>query len=233
MRPSINKLILFLLCVGLVIYAYASGTVDVFKDPERIRAAVDEAGALGMIGYLLFYIILASAGVPAVVFMIPAKWLFPPWPLAVALAAAGGMLSAALSFILARYLFRDFFDEKIPSKFRRSPEELRERGLRSVIFSRLVFFIIPPVNWAYGVSAIPFRTYLLGTLIGAFPGFFFYTLAGGAFFEWLGTMPISVWIAAGAIGLGVFAFIKRRQQRAENALAVSGEVDEEREPREG
>lgn len=212
MRPSLIKSLVFLLSIALVIYAYASGTVDLFKDPERVRAAVDAAGPLGVVAYLLVFIVLASAGVPAIVFMIPAKWLFPPWPLSVALAAIGGMLSALLSFLLARYLFRDFFEQKIPEKFRRSPEDLEQRALRSVILSRLIFFIIPPVNWAYGVSAIPLRTYLLGTFIGGFPGFFFYTLAGGAFFEWLGAMPKSVWAAAAVIALGAFVFIKRRQR---------------------
>ncbi|NLE47292.1 MAG: TVP38/TMEM64 family protein [Sandaracinaceae bacterium] len=214
MRSNLLKIAVFLVCVSLVVYAYMSGTVELIKDPERIQAAVREAGALGAIAYLVVFVILASAGVPAVVFMIPAKWLFPPWPLAVALAALGGMISAIFSFVLARYLFRDFFEKRIPDRFRRSPEELEQRALRSVIVSRLIFFIIPPINWAYGVSSISLRTYTLGTFIGGFPGFFFYTLAGGAFFEWLGRMPVWVWAIAAALALGIFIFVKRRQKAA-------------------
>src|SRR5690606_18075376 len=116
----------------------------------------------------------------------------------VLVAMVGGMISSVLGFLMARYVFRDWAQRRIPPRLRR-PEPATEReAFKAIVVSRLVLFIIPPTNWAYGLTHVSTRTYVIATFVGAFPGFFFYTLLGGAFFAWLGQMPPWVWVIAGA-----------------------------------
>lgn len=196
-------------CAVLVWLAYRLGWVDVLKRPDELAALVRSAGALGVLAYLLVFVLLASAGVPAVVFMVPAPLLWP-WPLAVLVAMVGGMLSSVLGFLMARYVLRDWARERVPPRLRR-PEPASEReAFKSIVVSRLVLFIIPPTNWAYGLTGVSTRTYVIATFVGALPGFFFYTLLGGAFFAWLGQMPVWVW---GVFGAAVIAFLIYRRRR--------------------
>ncbi|NLY94607.1 MAG: VTT domain-containing protein [Myxococcales bacterium] len=196
----------------LVYLAYTQGWVDLLKRPDELAAMVRDAGALGVAAYLAVFVVLASAGVPAVVFMVPAPLLWP-WPLAVLVAIVGGMISSVLGFLMARYVLRDFVRKKIPPRLLR-PEPASEReAFKSIVISRLVLFIIPPTNWAYGLSSVSTRTYVVATFVGALPGFFFYTLAGGAFFAWLGGMPKWVWGIAAAVVVA-FVVFRRRRMRA-------------------
>ena len=41
-----------------------------------------------------------------------------------------------------------------------------ERGLMMVVYLRLLFFMIPPLNWILSLSNISFRDYFLGSLLG-------------------------------------------------------------------
>jgi uncharacterized membrane protein YdjX (TVP38/TMEM64 family) len=206
---ALKRIALALTCALLVWLAYHLGWVDVFKRPDELGEMVRSAGAFGIVAYLLVFVILASAGVPAVVFMVPAPLIWS-WPVAVLLAMVGGMISSILGFLMARYVFRDWAQRRIPTRLRR-PEPASDRdAFKSIVISRLVLFIIPPTNWAFGLTRVSTRTYVLATFVGAFPGFFFYTLLGGAFFTWLAEMPVAVWIA---FGLAVAAFVVWRRRR--------------------
>lgn len=206
---------------ALVWMAYSLGWVDVLKRPDELAELVRSAGAFGVAAYLVVFVVLAGAGVPAVVFMVPAPLLWP-WHLAVGVAIAGGMASSVIGFLLARYVFRDWARRRIPPRLL-APEPPSEReAFKAIVISRLVLFIVPPTNWAYGLTGVSARTYVLATFVGAFPGFFFYTLLGGAFFAWLGSMPKSVWALCAAV---VVAFILWRRRRMA-ALGAAAETND-------
>jgi uncharacterized membrane protein YdjX (TVP38/TMEM64 family) len=95
------------------------------------------------------------------------------------LAVAGATLGAAASFVAVRYLFRDALLSRFGKALEPLNRELSERGLPYLLFLRLVpvfpFFL---VNLAAGLTAIPFRTFLLGTVAGIVPGGLVYVNAG-------------------------------------------------------
>ena len=90
-------------------------------------------------------------------------------------------IGATLAFLVTRYLLRDTILEKFGPKLEGINRELEARGFNYLLFLRLVplfpFFLI---NLAAGLTRLPLRTFVLGTLIGIIPGGFVYVNAGAS-----------------------------------------------------
>ncbi len=85
---------------------------------------------------------------------------------------AGLALGMASSFLLARYLLRDWLERRIghTKLHRRLEENMRRDGWKLVFFSRLL--PINPysfLNYAYGLTRIPFWRYLIVSTLGIIP----------------------------------------------------------------
>lgn len=96
-------------------------------------------------------------------------------------AVVAATLGATLGFLVARYLLREIVLERFGGKLEGLNRELEERGFNYLLFLRLVplfpFFLI---NLGAGVTRLPLRTFVLGTLIGIIPGGFVYVNAGAS-----------------------------------------------------
>ncbi|MCK7512122.1 MAG: TVP38/TMEM64 family protein [Desulfobacterales bacterium] len=93
----------------------------------------------------------------------------------------GATAGAFLAFLLARHLLRDWVMKRFGEKLKEFDRGLTENGLSYLLFLRLVplfpFFL---VNLASGMTGLPARTYLLGTMVGILPGSFVYANAGAS-----------------------------------------------------
>jgi len=90
-------------------------------------------------------------------------------------------IGATIAFLVARYLLRDAVLKRFGPKLELINRELELRGFNYLLFLRLVplfpFFLI---NLAAGLTGLPLRTFVLGTLIGIIPGGFVYVNAGAS-----------------------------------------------------
>lgn len=66
---------------------------------------------------------------------------------------------------IARRLVGRLFARHMP----RLESHFARSGLATVIYARLAFFALPPVNWALAIMNIRARDYVLGTAIGGLP----------------------------------------------------------------
>jgi len=93
----------------------------------------------------------------------------------------GATTGAVLAFLLARTLLRDWVVHTFGNKMKSLDKGLKESALSYLLFLRLVplfpFFL---VNLACGVTGLPMRTYILGTMVGILPGSFVYANAGAS-----------------------------------------------------
>jgi len=93
----------------------------------------------------------------------------------------GATIGATLSFLVARYLFRDTIQGKFGPRLEKINQELDHAGFNYLLFLRLVplfpFFLI---NLAAGLTKIPLRTFFFGTMLGIIPGGFVYCNAGAS-----------------------------------------------------
>jgi uncharacterized membrane protein YdjX (TVP38/TMEM64 family) len=93
----------------------------------------------------------------------------------------GATAGATVAFLVARYLFREVIQKKFGSRLETINRELETRGFNYLLFLRLVpvfpFFLI---NLGAGLTKIPLRTFVFGTMIGIIPGSFVICNAGAS-----------------------------------------------------
>ena len=112
-------------------------------------------------------------------------------------------IGATLAFLATRYLLHDAVMRKFGDRLEKLNRELETRGLNYLLFLRLVplfpFFLI---NLAAGLTRLPLRTFVIGTMLGIIPGGFVYCNAGAS----LATIT-SLGEVASARVLGSFALL--------------------------
>jgi uncharacterized membrane protein YdjX (TVP38/TMEM64 family) len=93
----------------------------------------------------------------------------------------GATVGATLAFLVARYLFHDVIQKKFGPRLEKINRELETRGFNYLLFLRLVplfpFFLI---NLGSGMTNMPLRTFILGTVVGIIPGSFVFCNAGAS-----------------------------------------------------
>ena len=93
----------------------------------------------------------------------------------------GATTGAVLAFLLARTLLRDWVVHTFGTKMESLDKGLKESALSYLLFLRLIplfpFFL---VNLACGITGLPMRTYIVGTMVGILPGSFVYANAGSS-----------------------------------------------------
>ena len=93
----------------------------------------------------------------------------------------GNTISAAVSFALSRWVGERWFRQKLSrNAMVRALEPAVEReGWKIIVLSQLhPLFPTSLINYFYGLTRIPFRTYMLWVSIGRTPGLFLYVYLG-------------------------------------------------------
>ena len=94
---------------------------------------------------------------------------------------SGATVGAMLSFLVARYLASDWVSQKAGGKLKQIINGVEHEGWRFVAFTRLVpLFPFNLLNYALGLTRIPFGQYSLATYICMLPGAIAYTYLGYA-----------------------------------------------------
>jgi uncharacterized membrane protein YdjX (TVP38/TMEM64 family) len=174
----VRTLLLLVLIAGLAVAAFASGFVAHLSDQDRLRATVEDAGFWGPVVFVALMVMLVPLNVPGLIFVIPSTALFGLGG-GIALSLLGGFLASALGMGVARHLGRDVFASRMPARIRRWEERLSERGFWAVVVLRSFTFLLQPADWLCGVSSIPMRTALAGTLVGLIPPTVVIAVSGG------------------------------------------------------
>lgn len=100
----------------------------------------------------------------------------------------GENIAASVAFLVARYFGGD--QVKHFKKLTLLDTELREHGLSTVIFLRLVpLFPFDVVNFGLGLTSLKFRQYVIGTALGVIPGLTAYIFLGASLFSGMYIIP--------------------------------------------
>jgi len=154
-------------------------------------------------GFMAVYIIQTALSLPgAAILSLAAGAIFGP-AMGTVYAVISASIGATLAFLVTRYLLRDLVLERFGSRLEGMNRELEQRGFNYLLFLRLVplfpFFLI---NLAAGLTRLPLRTFVLGTLLGIIPGGFVFVNAGAS----LATITSLSGIASPRV-LGSFALL--------------------------
>jgi uncharacterized membrane protein YdjX (TVP38/TMEM64 family) len=132
-------------------------------------------------------VLLAAVYVPACVFFVPgslltlaAGSLFGVVQGTIAV-SAGSVVGAAAAFLIGRFLVRDWIEAKVAAnpRFRAIDQAVAENGFKIVLLTRLSpVFPFTLLNYAYGLTRVRFRDYVLASWIGMLPGTIMYVYLG-------------------------------------------------------
>lgn len=147
-------------------------------DTTALAQWVTEAGWAGPLLFILFYALATVLFVPGTVVTLAGGALFGPvWGTLYNL--FGATLGAAFAFLVARYLGAGWVEQRLGGRLGRLVRGVEAEGWRFVAFSRLVpLFPFNLLNYALGVTRIPFAPYFAATLV--------FTIPGAAAYTWLG-----------------------------------------------
>ena len=204
MNKSLQRALLGVLLAGAIALAF------VYREQLDVETLEDWVAGAGSAGPLLFVVLYAVATVlflPGSVLTLAGGALFGPvWGTIYNL--TGATLGAVLAFLLARYLATDWVQSKIRkttgSRVERLMNGVEAEGWRFVAFTRLVpLFPFNLLNYALGLTRIPFGHYVLATGIFMLPGAIAYTYLGYAGRE--AVAGGEGWIQKGLIALALLA----------------------------
>ena len=181
--------------------------------------------AAAAVPFILFYAFAAVVLLPDSLLTIAAGAIFG-LAAGMALVSIGSMLGATAAFFLGRTFARDWVHRRTERwpKYRALDRAIARHGLWMVFLTRLSP-IIPYglLNYAYGITTVRVRDYLLASWVGMLPGTLLYVYAGTAAANLTavisGRTPIGrednflLWIGLGATItlIGLLTYFARRE----------------------
>jgi len=192
-------------------------------------------------------VIVGAAFIPACLFFLPGSPLtlfggfafgqtFGGLALVTACVSAGSTLGASAAFLVGRSVARGWIEKKVAAhpRFRALDAAVADQGFKIVLLTRLSpAFPFSLLNYAFGLTRVSFRDFVLASWIGMLPGTILYVYIGstvGALADVVaGKIEKSpaqqaLFYAGLAATLAVTLFVTRIANRA-LAEAVPGETD--------
>ncbi|WP_224957064.1 VTT domain-containing protein [Geomonas subterranea] len=160
--------ILILIATAALLFRLAGGSQAC--DPEALKQMLQGHEILGPVVFILLYGITPVLFLPGLPMAIAAGLLFGPlW--GVVYAITGATLGATASFLVARYLARDWVVAKLSGEmWQNLDQKVGEQGWKIVAITRLVpLFPFNVLNYAFGLTRIPFWHYVTASFLFMLP----------------------------------------------------------------
>ena len=200
---TLEKVKKWLPVIGLILLALLIWYAGTLWTPQQLHAALDGFGIWAPAAYISLFAVLPAFFFPVAVLALAGGLLFGLWRGAV-YTFIGAVLNCSLMFWMARYLGRHRIEALIRSRL--SPawrQRLSRLGGREGFLFLIILRLIPAVpynliNYAFGLTAMPYGTYILASAIGIIPGTFAFINIGDKVLDV--TSP-DFWIAIGLLVL--------------------------------
>jgi uncharacterized membrane protein YdjX (TVP38/TMEM64 family) len=157
-------------------------TLPIKEYAARFIDAVRDLGPWGPIA-------LAAVYVPACIFFIPGSLLTLGAGFAFGVVrgtlavSVGSVLGVTAAFLVSRWLARSLVEEKLAksARFHALDQAVAEQGAKIVLLARLSpVFPFNVLNYAFGLTNVRLRDYVLASWIGMLPGTLLYVYLGSA-----------------------------------------------------
>jgi uncharacterized membrane protein YdjX (TVP38/TMEM64 family) len=147
---------------------------------DNLRDWIDGLGHWAPIAFVLIYIVASVILAPCSLLTIASGFIFGVvW--GTVWVSVGSVLGASAAFLVGRYFARDWVEKKTAGNknFQAVDKAIASGGLKIVTLIRLSpLFPYNLLNYFFGVTKVPFRTYVLGSWIGMLPGTIMYVYIG-------------------------------------------------------
>jgi uncharacterized membrane protein YdjX (TVP38/TMEM64 family) len=195
-------------------------------------------GPWGAVLFAIAYVPAAVLFVPGSLLTLAAGFVFG-LPKGMVIVSVGSTAGAAAAFIVARSLAHDWVARRVARRptLAAIGRAVETEGFKIVLLTRLSpVFPFNLLNYAYGVTSVPFRTYVLASWMGMLPGTIMYVYLGSAAKSLAallsGEVPQSaarpVLFALGlAATVAVTILVTRRARRALNEIVADETAEHE------
>jgi uncharacterized membrane protein YdjX (TVP38/TMEM64 family) len=219
----VKPVVLVGVLVAVVVALKQFGVMEYFsKDNiQALNEKVESLGWLGPVLYIGIYIAGCLFFLPGLALTLVSGIFGSLW--GTVYVSIGSTIGAALAFLLARTAMRPMVEGWAQENkiFKKIDNGVEEHGWRMVMITRLVpFFPFNFQNYAYGLTKVPFWTYVLVSWICMLPGTAAYVIASGSIISGEGDVKKTLGILAVAavifVGLSFIpSLIKKRYALAD------------------
>ena len=199
-----------ILLIGLIIIIFILAIV--FGAGEKLGALREWIQSLGAFGPAIFagiYVLGVVVGIPGLALTVAASGLFGSW-LGIILVSLAATIGASFSFLIARYFAREAVAHWLSKreKFKKLDVMTEEHGAMIVAITRLIpIFPFNLLNYAFGLTKIPFWTYVFWSWLCMLPGTVLYVVGVDAVIQLIVQRKVP-WILLGVIaGVGVLLVV--------------------------
>jgi uncharacterized membrane protein YdjX (TVP38/TMEM64 family) len=197
-RPIL--LIVFIIAIFILAIVFGAG-----EKLGALREWIQSLGALGPAAFVGLYILGVVAGIPGSALTVAAGGLFGSL-LGVILVSLASTIGASFSFLIARYFARNAVASWLSKreKFNKLDSMTEEHGAMIVAVTRLIpIFPFNLLNYGFGLTRIPFWTYVFWSWLCMLPGTVLYVVGVDAVIQLIIQRKVP-WILFGVIaGVGV------------------------------
>ena len=178
-KPSaLPKLLAFgVVVVGLLV---ASRFVNITGTLKSALDWIEGLGLLGMAVFVVLYVVACVLVLPGSVLTLGAGAIYG-LPVGFALVSVGSTLGATATFVIGRYLARDWVAAKVSGNktFTLIDDAVAKQGWKIVFLTRLTPLIPFNIqNYGYGLTKVSLFPYVLASWIGMMPGTVLFTYVG-------------------------------------------------------
>ena len=179
-RPAGGTGRLVLLALVLVALLVALKLLPVNQWLLRFVAWIRDAGATGMAVFVVAYVVACILLLPGLILTLGAGFAYGV-AVGVPLVWVSANLGAAVAFLFGRTLARERIAARVAgnARFAAIDRAVGREGLKIVLLTRLSpAFPFNLLNYAYGLTQVTFRDYMIGSLVGMIPGTAMYVYLG-------------------------------------------------------
>lgn len=155
---------LLVVLVALYVVGKTTGVID-SVDIETVRRWVDEAGALGVVLYVVVFGIGELLHVPGIVF-VSAGLLAWGKLLGYGFAMLGSLFSVSLSFFVVRGVGGRALASIDRPLLKKMLARLDTHPIQTIFLLRLLLFLAPALNYGLALTRVRYRDYLVGSALG-------------------------------------------------------------------
>jgi uncharacterized membrane protein YdjX (TVP38/TMEM64 family) len=192
-RPIV--LIAFIIAIFILAIVFGAG-----EKLGALREWIQSLGALGPAVFVGLYVLGVVAGIPGSALTVAAGGLFGSL-LGVIVVSLASTIGASLSFLIARYFARDAIANWLSKKekFKKLDGMTEEHGAMIVAATRLIpIFPFNLLNYGFGLTKIPFRTYVFWSWLCMLPGTVLYVVGVDAVMQLIIQKKVP-WVLFGVI----------------------------------
>jgi uncharacterized membrane protein YdjX (TVP38/TMEM64 family) len=183
--PSRGRLVLLaLLFVALFVVGYLLDA-PAYLTEERIVRLVEEAGPWGFVTFAALFALAELVHVPGILFIAIGSMLWGPWAGA-AISYVSALLSISVAFVVVRRVGGQPLAAMERPWLRLAMLRLETRPIATVAVLRLVFFMLPALNYVLALTPVRFRDFVVGSALGLVPGVALVSSGVSGLAGWLG-----------------------------------------------